>query len=371
MLPSRETLVAKRVVKRQEDKLRIVSAASAFPQYVYDQETVTAFLSELWKDQLPKPGLLERLHKNCGVSRRHFSMPLEEYAGIENFGQANDKWIETAAKLGEVAIIRAVTGAGIALKDIDAIYFTSITGISNPSIDALLTNRLALSPTIKRTPIFGLGCVGGAVGITRASDYVRAFPDQIALVLSVELCSLTWQRKDCSIANLISVGLFGDGAAAVIVAGAQTDIGQDGPQIISTRASFYPDTEDVMGWKINENGFEIVLSAGVPDVVKKYFRSDLDAFLNDHKLRSNNISSWIIHPGGPKVLTAITRALDLPADALDLSWKCLDRVGNLSSASVLVVLEDLLNAHRCAPDSYGIMAALGPGFCSEILLLKW
>jgi alkylresorcinol/alkylpyrone synthase len=218
-------------------------------------------------------------------------------------------------------------------------------------------------------PIFGLGCVAGAAGIARAADYVRAFPAQIAALVSVELCSLTWQRNDTSAANFISSGLFGDGAAAVLIAGADTNF--DGPEILATRSTFYPQTEDVMGWDISEKGFQIVLSRDVPKVVREHLRQDVDGFLAEHGLSRADIGSWIIHTGGPAVLDAVQDSLELPDGALDRSWDCLRRVGNLSSASVLVVLEDVLLRGGGEPGTYSVLAAMGPGFCSEVLLLRW
>jgi alkylresorcinol/alkylpyrone synthase len=236
-------------------------------------------------------------------------------------------------------------------------------------VDALLVNRMRLSPQIKRNPIFGLGCVAGAAGLARAADYVRAYPDQVAVVLSVELCSLTWQRDDFTVANLIATGLFGDGAVAVLVAGDQVKL--SGPKILGSACSFYPDTEDVMGWKISEKGFQVVLSPDVPTVVRANLGRDVDAFLAQHKMTRDQIHSWIMHPGGPKVLEAVADALELHNGELELSWEALRRVGNLSSASVLVVLDAMMTHRRPKPGSRSILAAMGPGFCSEMLLLEW
>jgi alkylresorcinol/alkylpyrone synthase len=349
--------------------MKIVSAASAFPDHVYSQREISTALSAFWHDRLQRPGLLDRLHANCGVERRHLTMALEQYAGLQTWGQANNIWIETAEQLGSTAICRAITPHGIEPHDIDALFFTSVTGISSPSIDARLVNRMTLNPRIKRMPLFGLGCVAGAVAIARAADYLRAFPDQIATVLSVELCSLTWQRDDTSIANLIATGLFGDGAAAVVLAGADT--GFAGPEILATRSVFYPNTEDVMGWDISEKGFHIVLSPEVADVVERRLADDVDTFLADHGMTRAQIGTWIIHTGGPKILEGVSRALELPDGALEASWECLRNVGNLSSASVLVVLEDMLGRRRPAPGTYSVLAAMGPGFCSEFVLLRW
>jgi alkylresorcinol/alkylpyrone synthase len=349
--------------------MKIAGAASAFPPNVYDQQTITTALREQWRKKLDKPELLDRLHSRCGVDRRHLTLPIEKYPEIKTWGQANDLWIEAAQDLGVNAICRALAPLGLTPQDIDALYFVSVTGVSSPSVDARLVNRMKLSPRIKRIPIFGLGCVAGAAGIARAADYVRAFPDEVAVLLSVELCSLTWQREDLSVANLISSGLFGDGAAAVVIAGANA--GLAGPEVIATRSVFYPDTEEVMGWSISEEGFRIVLSEDVPKMVTDHLREDVDTFLCDFGLSRRDIDSWIIHTGGPKILDAVATALQLPERALEASWECLRGVGNLSSASVLVVLEDFLARRRGKPGSYSILAAMGPGFCSELVLLRW
>jgi alkylresorcinol/alkylpyrone synthase len=249
----------------------------------------------------------------------------------------------------------------------------SITGVASPSLDARLINRMRLRSDIKRTPIFGVGCVGGAIGLTRAADYVLAYPGHAAAVLSVEVCSLTIQRDDLSTANLISTGLFGDGAAAVIVAGAEkaAQAPRSGPQILGCRSVFYPDTEDVMGWDISEEGFRIVLSPRLPEMVRLHLADDLDRFVASFGLTRADIGNWVIHTGGPKVLEAIQDSLGLCDGELDRSWECLRRCGNLSSASVLLVLEDVTMAHRPAPGTLGVILAMGPGFCSEMILVRW
>jgi alkylresorcinol/alkylpyrone synthase len=171
------------------------------------------------------------------------------------------------------------------------------------------------------------------------------------------------------VANLIATGLFGDGAVAVLVAGDQVKL--SGPKILGSACSFYPDTQDVMGWKISERGFQVVLSPDVPTVVRANLGGDVDAFLNQHGMTRDQVHSWIMHPGGPKVLEAVADALDLHNGELELSWEALRRVGNLSSASVLVVLDEVMNHRRPKPGSRSILAAMGPGFCSEMLLLEW
>ena len=349
--------------------MRIAGAASAFPKHEYGQDAIVEILKQYWNGRLQNPQVLERLHSRTGVERRHLVLPLEEYLAVDTFGKANDLWIENAVQLGSDAICRAITPLGLEPSAIDALYFVSVTGICSPSIDARLINRMGLSTALKRNPIFGLGCVAGAAGIARAADYVRAFPEQIAVVLSVEICSLTWQREDVSVANLISSGLFGDGAAAVVVAGSET--GLSGPRVVATKSVFYPHTEEVMGWDISEKGFRIVLSPEVPNMVHKHLAHDVDEFLASQGLQRSDVSSWIIHTGGPKVLDAVQEALELPDHALDASWECLRQVGNLSSASVLVVLQDYLSHRRGEPGTYSVLSAMGPGFCSELVLLQW
>jgi alkylresorcinol/alkylpyrone synthase len=326
-------------------------------------------LQEYWGDRLRNPQLLERLHRNVTVEGRYLSLPTEKYYEITTWGQANDIWIQVAQELGEQALCQALQSAGLEPSALGALIFTSVTGISSPSIDALLINRMKLPTNIRRVPIFGLGCVAGAAGIARCADYVRAYPGQAAALVSVELCSLTIQRDDLSVANLISSGLFADGSAAVIVTGAEMN--SDGPEILATRSIFYPSTEEMMGWKVTEKGFRITLSPEVPVLIRENLGHDMDAFLADHGHKRSDIGSWVLHTGGPKVLEATAAALDLHDGQLDPSWDCLKRVGNLSSASVLVVLEDVMRNRRPEPGTLGILAAMGPGFCSELLLLKW
>src|ERR1700731_4741158 len=349
--------------------MRIVSAASAFPQHYYSQEMLLAALQEYWGDQIENPHVLRRLHRHVGVDGRFLSLPKEEYLKMKTWGEANHHWIRTAKELGEKAVRGALADAGLNGHKLGAFFFVSVTGISSPSIDALLINQMGLCRNIRRVPIFGLGCVAGAAAISRAADYVRAYPDQIALVLSVELCSLTLQREDVSMANLISAGLFGDGAAAVLVGGAERC--NQGPQIVATRSVFYPNTEEMMGWDVSEKGFRIVLSREIPDLVRKNLARDLDDFLTKGGLRRADIGSWVLHTGGPKILLATADAVDLKNGELDVSWDCRGRTGNLSSASVLVVLEEVMKNRRPEPGTLGLLAAMGPGFCSEFVLLKW
>jgi len=349
--------------------MQIVSTASAFPKHYYSQEMLLEALQQFWGDRIDNPNVLRRLHRHVGVDGRYLSIPKEEYMTMKTWGEANRHWIRTATELGEKAVAGALAGAGLTGQNLGAFFFTSVTGICSPSIDALLINKMDLCRNIRRVPIFGLGCVAGAAGISRAADYVKAYPGQIAIVLSVELCSLTIQREDISMANLISSGLFGDGAAAVIVAG--DECGLVGPNILATRSVFYPNTEEMMGWDISEKGFRIVLSREVPNLVRNNLAHDVDEFLATRGLTRADIGSWALHTGGPKILEATQEALELKSGELDVSWQCLRKTGNLSSASVLVVLDEVMKNRRPAPGTLGILAAMGPGFCSEFVLLEW
>ena len=347
----------------------IAGVASALPEHYYSQEFLTLAMKRYWGERLPNPRFLDQLHSNVGVAGRYLALPIEEYPRLTTWGQANSAWIRVAQEIGERALSEALTRAGLSPRDLSALFVVSVTGVASPSLDARLVNRMGLAPTIKRVPIFGLGCVAGAAGIARVSDYVRAYPDQCAALLAVELCSLTMQRDDLSTANLIAAGLFGDGAGAVILSGSER--GAAGPRIVATRSVFYPNTEHVMGWDISEKGFQIVLSTEVPLMAQRHLACDVDALLREHGLSRPDIGSWILHTGGPKVLEAMASGLGLSNGALSVSWECLRKTGNLSSASVLLVLEEVMHNRRPSPGSYSVLAAMGPGFCSEVVLLQW
>jgi alkylresorcinol/alkylpyrone synthase len=350
--------------------MKIASVASALTDHVATQAECTAQLERMWQDRPEVLRRLRTLHENTRVEKRHLALPIETYQRLSTFGQFNDEWIRVALELGERAVRKALERAGLEPRQVDAIFFTTVTGVASPSIDARLCNRLGLRPDVKRLPLFGLGCVAGASAISRAVDFVRGAPKAVAVVLSVELCTLTFQRDDFSVPHLISTGLFGDGACAAVVVGAQRTAGA-GPRVLDTRSVFYPDTEDVMGWRISEKGFHIVLSSAVPSVARERVGQDVDRFLADHGRTRADIAAWVAHPGGPKVLAAVRDALELEDSDLALAWESLANVGNLSSASVLFILEATQERARPAPGGLGLMLAMGPGFCAEYLLLQW
>jgi alkylresorcinol/alkylpyrone synthase len=347
------------------------SIGRALPENYYPQEVISAALWKEWNGSDEGRARFERIHRSVDVRGRHLALPMEDYRALDSFSKMNDKWIERATELGEEAALSALSQAGLSPTDVDHIFFTTVTGIATPGIDAKLVNRLSMRDDIKRTPIFGLGCVGGAAGLARAADYLRAFPSHTALLVSVELCSLTLQLKDQSVANVIASGLFADGAAAVIVSGGENNSEPRLPRIVASRSMFFHDTEEMMAWRLADSGFQIVLSAGVPDLVRNKLRNGVDSFLRDHDLSRSDIRHWIAHTGGPKVLQAMEAALEIPRCALMRSWKSLASIGNLSSASVLFVAADFLESNVGRPGDYGMLLSMGPGFCAELVLLQW
>ena len=247
------------------------------------------------------------------MQRRHLALPMEEYAALAGFGAANDVFIDVGTRLGAEAVGSALAAVGLDPSDVDVLMSTTVTGVAAPTLDARLVPVLGLRPDVRRVPLFGLGCVAGAAGVARLHDLVAGDPDAVAVLLSVELCSLTVQRDDTSMANLVASGLFGDGAAAVVLVGDRraARLGIDGPTVVATRSRLYPDTERVMGWDIGGSGFRIVLAASVADVVEEHLGQDVTAFLGDHDLKVDDVETWVAHPGGPKVLHAMSRTLGL------------------------------------------------------------
>ncbi len=349
----------------------IVQTNTIFPPHYYSQAELTAELLRHIDTSQLNPRLVTRLHQAVKVKGRHLAVSPSVILSEKSFTKRNALWIKTALELGEKCLDGLLRSQNIEARDINQLIFTTVTGLSVPSIDAKLMNQIPFSPHLKRVPLFGLGCLAGAAGISRAADYLRGHPTEAVILLSIELCSLTFQLDDLSTANFVSTGLFGDGAAAVLLVGEKHNLAPSGPFVVANQSIFFKDTEYVMGWDIGETGFKIVLSTDVPKIALEMLPDAVSQFLATQHLKVSDIGVWISHPGGPKVIDAIEKGLNLPSNALSISRESLATIGNLSSASVLAILQQTLERKQFPPGTYGLLLAMGPGFCAEMVLLKW
>ncbi len=353
---------------------QIVTVATALPEHYYSQAELCSALLEFGAGEQGSfdAEKVRRFFASVAVGGRYLAQPLPRYATLGGMGERSALWLEVALELGQRAVRDVLDRAGLAAADISLFMTSTVTGIAVPSLEARLMNRLDFSPYCRRTPLFGLGCAAGAAGIARISDHLRGHPREAALLLCVELCSLTFQRGDLSTTNIIAAGLFGDGAACVLLVGDEHPLAQKTrPSVLATRSVLFPNSERLMGWDVVDTGFRIVLGPGVPEIAKNELGGAVRGFLAERGLTPRSLARWVAHPGGPAVIAAMEQSLELAPTALALSRECLAEVGNLSSASVLVILERTLAAEAPPAGAHGLLLAMGPGFGAELVLLRW
>ncbi|MDT0300874.1 type III polyketide synthase [Streptomonospora wellingtoniae] len=352
--------------------MRVAAVRTVLPEHYYSQEEITDAVAR-WTNADER--LVRRFHAATQVTGRPLVWPIEAYRDLDDFGTANDAFIDNALDLGERAIREVLAQARTHARDVDRILVCTSTGVATPTLDARLAQRVGLRADVDRVPLFGLGCSGGAAGLAQLHHHLHGWPDQTAVLVCVELCSLTLQRDDTSTANLVASGLFGDAAAAVVALGdraaERSGTSWDGPRVAASRSKLYPDTERLMGWDIGEHGFRTILAPDLADQVEAVLADDVASFLGDHGLSPRQVSSWVCHPGGPKVLEKIGDVLGLHHGELDITWRSLRRLGNLSSVSVLHVLEETIADRRPPAGEPGLLMALGPGFSADLVLLRW
>jgi len=341
---------------------RIAAIAPVLPPHSSSQAEITAAIAPLLAPDPQRRPLVERMYSSSTVERRYSVLPIEQYQHLGSLTETNATWFTAAVELGERAVREALEAADIAADDVDLLLFTSVTGVSAPSVDAVIAERLGMRSDLRRWPSFGLGCVAGATGLARVNDFLEPRPNGVAVLLAVELCSLTLQRDDQSIANFVASGLFGDGAAAVVLLG-DDHPKASGPRITATRSALIAETGTVLGFDLTTTGFEIVLTAEVAGILEKAFPAEVQAVLQG---RSTDGLAIVAHPGGPRILEAFASALQLPRERFDRSWASLAAKGNMSSASVLHVLADTLEAG----EQNALLFAVGPGVTTELVLME-
>lgn len=345
----------------------IAATATAVPPHTITRDDVKYYMGRVFDIPERRLEAMMSIVDNAQVHKRHSIFPIEYTVEPRALSKTNEEYMEHAIKLGQEAAENCLRNAGMKPEEIDLIITVSCTGFMIPSLDAHLIHRMGFRSDVRRMPFTELGCAAGAMALGRAADFLQAYPGKNVLIIAVELPSLTFQRKDISQANLISSVLFGDGAAAVIVKGDDTS----GPNILTAETYTFPDSLGAMGFDLRDSGFHILLSKDVPEMIGAKIRGLVDGFLSRHSITQKDIDGWILHPGGSRLLSNVEENLGLTKADTQPSWDILGCVGNLSSATILFILQEWLQKRPLKPGQTAFAGAFGPGFSAEFLLLKW
>ncbi len=347
---------------------RILQAAHAFPIHHISQQQARNAVSTIFSGKIPDLERLLAIFDNSRVAERQMVMPLDWYLQPRSEEERNRVFIEQGMGLLREATEKVLQAAGVTESQIDHIIYVNSTGHATPTLDARLINELDFSAQTTRLPIWGLGCAGGAAGLSRASDYCRAHPRARVLLTALECCSLTLMTQDLSKKNLVGTSLFADGAAAVLVVGER--VSGVGPEIVANRSQLFPDSYQIMGWNFSNQGMELILSPRLPALIRQELPGIVDRFLTDNGLTKKDLLHYLTHPGGAKVIDVVREALDLQVEDLRISEELLNKHGNISSVSVLIALENWLRSQSAIVPGYSLLSAFGPGFSAELVLLK-
>ncbi len=346
----------------------IIDVKVSHPENYATQTEVRDLLTKIWPS---KKKYIDQFAESSSLKGRHLSLKLEDYENLGDFGKRNTHWIETAFKLQKKNVQNLIETYAINPKEINAIFSTTVTGLAIPTLESRLMNEFSINPNAKRIPLFGLGCLGGVAGINRVHDYLKAYPKEMVILLATELCTLTFQFDDQSIANLVGTSLFADGGAAVLMCGSEHPLRKNAKlQVLDNSSYFYPHTDRIMGWDVVSTGFQIILSGDVPKIVTENVKPNLKEFLGKMKLSISDVQFYISHPGGPKVLDAICEVTEKNKETFIKSYESLSELGNMSSVSVLDVMRRNFEQNSLKSNTMGVMIAMGPAFASEFNIIK-
>lgn len=353
----------------------ITSVATLVPPFAATQDQVKAAFAPLFALEKRRLDAAMALFDHAEVSTRYSVLPLADVVAPRSLTETMRLYAAQARRLGEQVLRACLSGGERPADEIDLIVSVSCTGVMIPSVDAFLLDALGMRRDVVRLPITELGCVGGAASVARASDYLRAHPRARAVVLAIELPSLSLQRGDLSMDNLVASALFGDGAAAVLMAGDETPEAQAARagvvRVVDSLCYTRVASTDALGFDLHEDGFHAVLAKHVPANVREDLHEQVQRLTARAGIDMRALSAFVLHPGGKRILGAAEEALGLTRAHTQPSWDVLRDYGNQSSASVLFVLERWMNGRRPGRGTRGVMTAFGPGLTTELSLLEW